>query len=163
MLYDQSRTPTESRTMHFDEDQAKVREKFATEVERDLKKLVAEYRKEFDDYLCTDNALNLCQDYREGTREQKARYADAIGESVSKIVNGVYEQMLREPASKGRYNSVLFIASGPGSGKTSAIENTLGNVKAHHQIVYEVVMGLSQERIDKAHQSGKVIRVQYVH
>jgi hypothetical protein len=144
-----------------------VAQKFADDFAANPDKFVAEYRNhpDFGNYLCTDNALELCSEYKNAPKEQKAELADALGKTASGIIRATFDKMLSEQPEQGKENMVIFVAGGAGAGKTSVIKGvqSVESLKEACHIVYEVVLGLNEEKIQKTLDAGKWAGILYVH
>jgi hypothetical protein len=142
-----------------------IAKQFAKDYEANPNMFVEAYLKEFKNYLCNDNALELCKEYKNGDNTERMKLADKLGETAGKMIAAAYERMLKEEPQQRQFNAVLFVCGGPGAGKTSTIKSDreVQNMRDSTHIVYEVVMGLNDERMNKAWNAGKDVGVLFVH
>lgn len=151
------------------EELEKIEKEFAKEFERNPEKMIAQYRETFCkkvNYLCSDNALELCRAYKDAPKEHKAAIADSIGRTASGIIEGTFEQMLKENPKPGVENIVTFVAGGAGAGKTHFIKNNWASkeiVQQSSHIVFEVVGGLKEMNIERVLNAGKDALMLYIH
>jgi len=140
-----------------------IEKAFAKELERNPEKMIAQYREMFcqeTNYICNDNALELCPGFKDAPPEQKRLVAGSmsIRQTAGKVVYGTFDQMLKELPPAGTENIVTFVAGGAGSGKSHFIKEHPVIKEIIHQtshIVFEVVQSFEEANIERALNAGK--------
>lgn len=150
------------------EELEKIEKEFAKEFERNPEKMIAKYREAFGNYLCNDNALELCPTYKDAPNEQKRSMADSMSvrQTAGGIVYKAFDQMLKEAPKPGVEDLVTFVAGGAGSGKTYFIKEnkTLKQIiNETSQIVFEVVRSFEEANIERALNAGKTALMLFVY
>lgn len=145
-----------------------IEKDFARQFERNPEKMIAQYRATFGNYLCNDNALELCSAYKDASNEQKRMIAgsSSIRQTAGGVVYGTLDQMLKESPPAGAENIVTFVAGGAGSGKTHFIKehSTVSEIiKQTSHIVFEVVLSFEEMNIERTLNAGKDALMLYIH
>ena len=143
------------------EELEKIEKEFAKQFERNPEKMIAQYREMFGNYICNDNALELCSAYKKDTPPEQKRMiagSSSIRQTAGGIVYGTFDQMLKESPPAGTENIVTFVAGGAGSGKTHFITEhpvikEIINQTSH--IAFEVIRSFEEANIERALNAGK--------
>jgi hypothetical protein len=142
----------------------KIAKEFEEDVAADLSAYVSLYRERFDKRIDADNARELCPAYAD-VYENRARLAPLIHEPASQIVKAVWRTLLDE--SSGQPGLVIFLAGGPGSGKSTVAKFEQFQEYYREAIVlYDSTFSnifSANEKIRDALSSGKDIDIYYVH
>jgi predicted kinase len=142
----------------------KIAKDFENNVATNLSTYVSSYRKCFGKRIDTDNARELCPAYAD-VYENRARLAPLIHEPASQIVKAVWRTLLDE--FSGQPGLVIFLAGGPGSGKSTVAK--FEQFQEYYQeaiVVYDSTFSnifSANEKIQDALRSGKDIDIYYVH
>ena len=104
-------------------------QKLAAWIGRDVPAAIAEYRRRFGAHVSADNARSLEPDW-ERSEEDRRRLSGALGVPAGKLAHIVYNELVASLKS----GQVVFMAGGQGSGKTSAIEDSISKIA---DIVYD--------------------------
>ncbi len=137
---------------------------FENRVSADLHYFVCRYREKFGNRIDTDNARELCPAYA-NSYETRALLAPLIHESASRIAKAVWRTLLDE--SSGKPGLVIFLAGGPGSGKSTVAK--FDEFQKYFQeaiVVYDSTFSSfssAKEKIQDALDAGKNIDIYYVH
>lgn len=109
----------EKSAIKLNPEQSRIEAESIKLVQENFPQMAAQYREKFGKTLNVDDARKLFPAY-EASHESRLANAAAGHEPASALVKGIYETMMREPDPTGR-NTVLFMAGGGGSGKTSTL------------------------------------------
>ncbi len=115
-----------------------IAQNFENQVSNNLTLLAKNYITKFNKLIDTDKARELCSEYK-NNKESRPFLAPLIHESASKITKEVWRDLINR---KYNTNLVLFLAGGPGSGKS-----TVSNLRKFQQsfedaiIVYDLGTG----------------------
>jgi predicted kinase len=143
---------------------SKIAKDFEDDVSANLSSYVYSYRERFAKRIDTDNARELCPAYAE-SHENRARLAPLIHEPASQIVKAVWRGLLDE--SFGEPGLVIFLAGGPGSGKsTVANYEKFQNRFQEAIVVYDTTFSnpsSAGSKIQDALNARKDIDIWYVH
>ena len=142
----------------------KIAKDFENDVSANLSNYVSEYRNRFGKFIDTDKARFFCLQYAE-SYENRAQLAPLIHESASQIVKEVWRVLLNESLTEE--DLVIFLAGGPGSGKSTVV-NSQEFKKAFHQaiVVYDSTLSnisSASNKIQDAITAGKDVDIYYVH
>ena len=150
---------------HLTPAQREVEARFAVQIEADLEYFIEKYRRHYGNVLNTDNARELCADYRE-SRKSRAIHSASVQGPASTLVKAVWRKMLSEEQTPEE-DAVLFLAGGGGSGKTTATEAPgVREFKVQAQIIFDTTMASTSSsirKIDDALGAGKRVAVIYIH
>jgi Zeta toxin len=142
----------------------KVAKEFENDVSDNLSAYVSSYRERFSKRIDADNARELCPAYAD-IYENRARLAPLIHEPASQIVKAVWRALLDE--SSGQPGLVIFIAGGPGSGKSTVARfEQFQDYYREAIVVYDSTFSnifSANEKIKDALAAGKDIDIYYVH
>lgn len=144
-----------------------VEEQFANWIQEDVDRAVREYADLPDTdngmVVDTDHARELSDIYSQSW-ESRLEWGDAVHEPASALAKEVYRRRLEGPLLQE--DRVLFMAGGPGSGKTTAVEKRLGEVVSKVDAVYDSTFASESsatDKIDASLNSGKTPLVFYIH
>jgi hypothetical protein len=144
---------------------SEVQKRFETLIQSNLDLMVALYLETFGNVLSTDNARELCEEYRQYP-EARAQYGSAIHNVAGQLVAEVYRRLLNEPSGDNETDHVVFIlGGGGGSGKSTVLNNinhlTFNIVTA----IYDTTLSHLQnsiERIEQALEAGKQVSIVFI-
>lgn len=128
------RLPTEAplkirRAEGLDVQQAEVQERFAKWVEEDPNRALAAYvalpESEGGKIISADVAKDLSPDYI-ASSESRAHYARAVQRPSVEVSKMALDRAMARPPAEGERNAIVFLAGGPGAGKTSARRSVPG-------------------------------------
>ena len=141
-------------------EQRVVEARFAYEIDSKLDAYIAQYRREFKNVLNTDDARTLCAQYN----RNMAVCSAAVQEPASALVGEVYHKMLTETHPTNR---VVFLAGGPGSGKTFVRSklDAVGNLIANSQIIYDTTFASENaaRKVVAAINADEQVLITYIH
>lgn len=95
-----------------------VRQKFDYYLRGNFKNLRALYRRRFQNVLNTDQAKELCDEYAANEAE-KIRFSRCVYEPAKAFIKKMFEIEVVEKS----VSTVIFLAGGAGSGKSTAVES----------------------------------------
>lgn len=158
----QTPPPVERAAFKLTPDQQVVEADAIKALQENYPKMAADYRQRFGKTLNVDDARKLFPAY-EATPESRSLNAPAVHEPASALTKGIYEQMLHEPDPSGN-NTVLFMAGGGGSGKTSFLRYNpeMKSVLDNAQIVVDGTMANPRSaaaKIDAALGADKNVQI----
>jgi predicted ABC-type ATPase len=137
---------------------------FQAQVASNLDSLVAEYRERFGKSINTDNARELCPEYA-ATPDNRSLLAPLIHEASSTIAKQVWVELLAENANQG--GLVIFLAGGPGSGKSTIARSPAFQQKFSEAIVvYDstfATFSSANSKIQQALKAGFDVDIFYIH
>lgn len=143
---------------------SEIAKDFENNVSANLASYVRAYRERFAKRIDTDNARELCPAYAD-SNENRAQLAPLIHESASQIVKAVWRGLLDE--SFGQPGLVIFLAGGPGSGKSTAVKyEKFQNRFREAIVVYDTTfsnLSSADSKIQDAFNAGKDVDIWYVH
>lgn len=141
-----------------------VVEEFQNNVSANIQAFTNQYIQCFGRHIDTDKARELCPEYA-SSYEDRALLAPLIHESASKIAKAVWRSLLDE--SFGRQGVVMFLAGGPGSGKSTVVRSEKFQEYYREAIVvYDSTFSSidsASQKIQEALEAGKDIDIYYVH
>lgn len=141
-----------------------VVEEFQNNVSANMQDFINQYIQCFGRHIDTDKARELCPEYA-SSYENRALLAPLIHESASKIAKAVWRSLLNE--FFGRQGLVMFLAGGPGSGKSTVVrfekfQENYGEAIVVYDSTFSSIDSASR-KIQEALESGKDIDIYYVH
>jgi hypothetical protein len=144
-------------------EEREVERRAAENIQRNLPRLVEEYRKKYGDEISTDNARDIVSpDYAE-SNEAKTRWSRASQRPAAALADYLYNEALAHPdPARGRF--VVLTAGGTGAGKTTVLKALPETEDA--QFRYDSNLNSkrsSVERIDAALNAGNDVRILFVH
>jgi predicted ABC-type ATPase len=139
-------------------------QQFNEEVSTNLQDFVERYLERFGTRIDTDSARELCPTYRDG-RDLRPILAPLIHESASRIAKEVWRTLLDN--SLGAPGLVIFLAGGPGSGKSTVERRKKFEQKFQDAIViYDSTFSSfpsANQKIHEAIRAGKEIEIFYIY
>lgn len=111
--------------------------------------------------LNVDTARELSSDYA-ASKENRTKYSVATHEPASAFIKQAYTHQL-EHAKPG---SVMFLAGGGGSGKSTVLNGPAASLRDQSAIIMDAVMGNYDKavtNVEKALKSGRPVSIAYVH
>ena len=125
----------------------------------------AAYTERFGNKLDVDNARELCEAYGVN-RAGRVNNTEAVHEPASELINGLFEQKLKEAPGPGQRNVVTFTAGAGGAGKSTAIRDNpslLENIEAS-QVIYDTTFSSpgSLKKLEQALAAEKNVNIFYV-
>lgn len=153
------------KALHLTSNQREIEARFAAQIETDPEYFINKYRHDYGNVLNTDNARELCADYRE-SKKSKSAHSASVQEPASALVKEIWQRMLAEEKSPGK-DIVLFLAGGGGSGKTRATEEpALKEIKREARIILDTTMADTASairKVEEALNAGKRVAIRYIH
>lgn len=145
----------------LDADELAAHERYAAKLQADPKKYIDEYTAKNTDNegrvtINADEARSFSDDYK----REPSKYSAASHEGSSALAKAVWEQQLE-------YNegpTVLMMAGGGGSGKSTAQEHTIKGLDP--RLIYDGTMAnyeSSVKRVQKTLDSGRDVHIAYTH
>lgn len=148
----------------MESDLAQIAQSFKNDVSANLSTFVNRYREQFGKRIDTDSARELCPAYKTN-QNNRALLAPLIHETASRIAQAVWHTLLNE--SWGQPGVVIFLAGGPGSGKSTVVNNSQFQDQFQDAIVlYDSTFAnynSATGKIQKALSADKDIDIYYVH
>lgn len=148
----------------MEDDLAKIAKNFEDEVSANRQDFVDHYIERFGRCIDTDNARELCLAYA-NNYYNRAFLAPLIHESASQIAKAVWHTLLDR--ASGEPGVVIFVAGGPGSGKSTVCKTQQFQECFQEAIVvYDSTFSTyssAREKIQDALDAGKDIDIYYVH
>lgn len=142
----------------------KIAKDFENEVLTNLSSYVSQYINRFGKFIDTDQAREFCPQYAE-SNENRAQLAPLIHESASQIVKEVWRFLLNKSSTKE--GLVIFLAGGPGSGKSTVVKfKKFRDYFDQAIVVYDSTFSnilSASNKIQDAINAGKDVDIYYVH
>jgi Zeta toxin len=145
--------------------QREIEARFAAQIEADPEYFIDKYRHDYGNVINTDNARELSPDYRKSKRS-RTEHSASVHEPASAVVKEVWRRVLAEVKLAGN-DTVVFLAGGGGSGKTTATD--MPGVKEYKdlaQVIFDTTMASttsSIRKVEEALNAGKRVAVIYIH
>ena len=143
----------------------KTPEEFTTWVKTKPQEAYASYTERFGNKLDVDDARELCEAYGVD-RAGRVANTEAVHDPSSKLINGLFEQKLKEAPGPGQRNAVTFTAGAGGSGKSTTTRNNpaILELLESSQVVYDTTFASagSLGKVEKALAAGKDVDILYV-
>lgn len=143
----------------------KTPQEFGNWVKTKPQEAYAAYTERFGNKLDVDDARKLCEAY-ETSRAGRIANTEAVHKPASNLINGLFEQMLKEAPGQGQRNLVTFTAGAGGSGKSTAIRDNpaLREQLEGSQIIYDTTFAGSGslKKLESSLAAGKDVEIFYV-
>lgn len=138
--------------------QRRVANAFHEAVATDLNGAITKYIDKFGNVVDTDLARELDPEYA-ASREGRQEHSRGTSHTANTLAKYVYERLLKI----AKPGLVIFNAGGPGSGKSSTLNEA---TRARAAIVYDTVMAEAPRAIDQINQAldaGHHVTINYIH
>lgn len=151
-------TPNENLTP----EESAIEKKFGEYLDKNYDRLKKEYLEKHTNLLSADDAKEFSDDYV----NNRGELASAVHEPASGFIKTLFVEMLSDPKVK---NSVIFMAGGTGSGKTTGIAGVprIKNKVAQAGIVYDGNLNGEASALKKINQAlrigNKKVSVLYIY
>ncbi len=149
----------------WSKDERVVRARFERAIRTDYKKLKSAYLRRFGPVINTDSAKELSPEY--GTDDGRVRFSKCVYDPAKQLVDSIYAEEVVEE----RWATVMFLAGGAASGKTTAVaawKNSTKNRKGNLNSLLTVDGTLSNltaasQQIELALETGHVVTIFYIY